>query len=169
MWGHWSITDRINTARPRSEGGRDSKKSVDWSDNDAILLGESIGKAIVSLQIPEVLNDEAIQVLLCKKFDSAKQLYHFKPQNFQGEAIQVLLRQKMLIVKAIVSFQTPEFFQMKRYKYFYTKKFESTKRLYRFEPQKLLAMKRYNYFCYFYLKRLYERLISVGGWGDSQI
>jgi hypothetical protein len=35
------------------------------------------------LQIPEVLNDEAIQVLLCKKLESAKRLYRFKPQNFK--------------------------------------------------------------------------------------
>jgi hypothetical protein len=40
------------------------KKSVDRSDTDVILSEESIDKAIVSLQIPEVLNDEAIQVLL---------------------------------------------------------------------------------------------------------
>jgi hypothetical protein len=39
------------------------KKSVDCSDTDSILPRESIDKAIVSLQIPEVLNDEAIQVL----------------------------------------------------------------------------------------------------------
>jgi hypothetical protein len=43
------------------------KKSVDWSDTDVILPGESIEKAIVSLQIPGVLKDEAIQVLLCQK------------------------------------------------------------------------------------------------------
>jgi hypothetical protein len=65
-----------------SKGGRDSKKSVDQSDTDVILPGERIDKAIVSLQIPEVLNDEAIQVLLCKKFEWAKRLYRFKPQNF---------------------------------------------------------------------------------------
>ncbi len=64
------------------KGGRDSKKSVNWSDTDVILPGESIDKAIVSLQIPEVLNDEAIQVLL---------------------------RQQIWVGKAIVSFQTPEF------------------------------------------------------------
>ncbi len=39
------------------------KKSVDWNDTDVILAGESIDKEIVSLQIPEVLNDEAMQVL----------------------------------------------------------------------------------------------------------
>ncbi len=43
---------------------------------------EIIATAVVSLQIPEVLNDEAIQVLLCTKFESAKRLYRFKPQNF---------------------------------------------------------------------------------------
>jgi hypothetical protein len=48
------------------------KNSVDRRDQDAILHGESSGKAIVSFQIPEVLNDEAIQVLLCKKFESSK-------------------------------------------------------------------------------------------------
>jgi hypothetical protein len=46
-------------------------KSVDGSDSDTLLLGKSIGKAILSLQIPEVLSDEAIQVLLFKKFESA--------------------------------------------------------------------------------------------------
>ncbi len=39
------------------------------------------------------------------------------PRIFKGEAIQVLLRQKIWIVKAIVSFQTPEFLKMKGYKY----------------------------------------------------
>jgi hypothetical protein len=63
-------------------GGRDSKKSVDGSNTDATLPGESIDNVIVSLQILEVFNDEAIQVLLCKKFESAKRLYRFKPQNF---------------------------------------------------------------------------------------
>ncbi len=85
------------------------KKSVDWSDTDVILRGESIDKAIVSLQIPEVLNNEAIQVLLCKKFESTKRLYRFNPRIFKGEAIHVLLREKIWIVKAIVSFQNPEF------------------------------------------------------------
>ncbi len=57
------------------EGGRDlEKKSVDWSDTDTLLNGESIGKAIVLLQIPEVLSDEVIQVLLCNKLESAKRL-----------------------------------------------------------------------------------------------
>jgi hypothetical protein len=82
----------------------------------------SIDKAIVLLQIPEVLNDEAIQVLLRKKFELAKRLYRFKPENFKGsdtgtftpknlnwqsdcivsnpriikdKAVQVLLRQKI--------------------------------------------------------------------------
>ncbi len=57
-----------------------------------------------------------------KKIESAKRLYRFKPQNFKGEAIQVLLCQKIWIGKAIVSFQTPEFLKIKRYKYFYAKK-----------------------------------------------
>jgi hypothetical protein len=50
------------------KGGRDSKKSLDLSDTDAILPGEIIDKAIVLLLIPEVFNDDAIQVLSCKKF-----------------------------------------------------------------------------------------------------
>jgi hypothetical protein len=113
------------------------KKSVDWSNTDTLLLGEIIGKAIVSLQFPEVLSDEAIQVLLCKKIwiskaivsfqtpefskvkrykysyakkiELAKRLYNFKPRIFKGEAIHVLLRQKNWIGKAIVSFQTQNF------------------------------------------------------------
>jgi hypothetical protein len=40
------------------------------------------------------------------------------PRIFKDEAIEVLLRKKIWIVKAIVSFQTPEFLKMKRYKYF---------------------------------------------------
>ncbi len=73
------------------------------------------------------------------------------PRIFKGEAIQVLLRQKIWIVKVTVSFQTPEFLKIKRYNYFYAKKFESTKRLYRFKPQNLLAMKQFNYFYYYFL------------------
>jgi hypothetical protein len=72
----------MSTADSCPKVGAILKKSVDWSDTNVILPGESIDKAIVSLQIPEVLNDEAIQVLLCKKFESIKQLYCFKPQNF---------------------------------------------------------------------------------------
>ncbi len=88
--------------------------------------------------------------------------------------------QKIWIGKAIASFQTPEFLKVKWYKYFYTKKFKSSKRLFNFKPQNFLdeaiqvllhtkiwiveAMKWYNYFYYyFYLKRLYESHISVGG------
>ncbi len=98
--------------------GAIQNKSVDWSDTDVILPGESIDKATVPLKIPEVLNDETIQVLLRKKFESEKRLYRFKPQDFKGEAIQVLLRQKIWIGIAIVSFQTPEFLKIKRYKFF---------------------------------------------------
>jgi hypothetical protein len=57
------------------------------------------------------------------------------PLIFKGEAIQVILRQKFWIGKAIVSFQTPEFLKVKQYKYFYAKKFESAKRMFRFKPQ----------------------------------
>ncbi len=71
------------------------KKSVDWSDTDVILPGESIDKAIVLLQIPEVLNNEAIHVLFM---------------------------QTIRIGKSILSFQTPEFLKMKPYWYFYVKK-----------------------------------------------
>ncbi len=130
---------------------------------------------------------EAIPMLYYLGKVSIKQLYHFKsqkfwtmkqykyfyvnylnrqsdcivskPRIFKGEAIQVLLRQKNWIVKAIVSFQTSECLKMKRYKYFYTQKFESMKRLYCFKPQNLLAMKRYNYFYYYFL----------GGWGNSDL
>ncbi len=135
------------------KGGRDSKKSVDWSDTDVILPGESIDKAIVSLQIPEVWNDEAIHVLYAKNLNRQSDCIVSNSWIFKGKAIQVLLRQKIWAVKAIVSFQTPEFLNIKRYKYFYAKKFESTKRLYRFKPQNLLAMKRCNYFYYYFLGR----------------
>ncbi len=69
--------------RPQAKVGTILKKvCVNWNDTNVILPGKSIAKAIVSLQILEVLNDEAIQILLCKKFESAKELYRFKPQNF---------------------------------------------------------------------------------------
>jgi hypothetical protein len=126
-------TDALWVARAKVVAIR--KKSVDWIDTYILLLGESIGKAIVSFQILEVLSDEAIQVLLCKKFESVEGLYCLKPRNFQrqsdtstfkqknlnrqsdcivsnpiifkGEAIQVLLHQKIWIGKVIVLFQTP--------------------------------------------------------------
>jgi hypothetical protein len=50
------------------KGGRNSEKSIASSDSDTLLLEKSIGKTIVSLQIPDVLSDEAIQVLLHQKF-----------------------------------------------------------------------------------------------------
>ncbi len=61
-----------------SKVGTILKKSVDWSDTDVILSEESIDKAIVSLQIPEVLNDEAIQVHLCKKIWIGKAIVLFQ-------------------------------------------------------------------------------------------
>ncbi len=93
---------------PLGKAGHDSKKSVDWSDTDVILPGESIDKAIVSLQISEVLNDEAIQVLLRQK-----------NLNWQSDCIVSI----------------PRILKMKRYRYFFAKKFESAKQLYRFKPQ----------------------------------
>jgi hypothetical protein len=80
----------------------------------------------------------------------AKRLYRFKPENFKGSDTGTFTP-KDLIGKAIVSFQTPELLKIKRYKYFYAKKFELTKRLYHFKLQNLLAMKRYNYFYYYFL------------------
>jgi hypothetical protein len=74
-------TDALWVARAKV--GAIRKKSVDWIDTDILLLGESISKAIVSLQILEVLSDEAIQVLLSKKIESAKGFYCLKPLNFQ--------------------------------------------------------------------------------------
>ncbi len=79
------------------------------------------------------------------------------PRIFKDKAMQVLLRKKIWIVKAIVSFQTPEFLKMKRYMYLYSKNLN--RRSDRFKTQNLLAMKQYNYFCYYFL----------GRWGDSQI
>jgi hypothetical protein len=43
--------------------------------------------------------------------------------------------QTIWIGKAIVSFQTPEFLKVKRYKYSYVKKFESLKWLYCVKPK----------------------------------
>ena len=112
------------------------------------------------------VSTEAIPILFYLKKESVKRLYRFKSQKFwamkrykyffaknlnrqsdcivsnpgifKDEAIQVLLCQKFWIFKVIVSFQTPEFSTVKRYKYFYSKKFESAKRLHRFKQQNFL-------------------------------
>jgi hypothetical protein len=47
----------------------------------------------LSLQIPEVLNDEVIQVLLCKNLQNDYIVSNHR--IFKGEAVQVLLRQKI--------------------------------------------------------------------------
>jgi hypothetical protein len=65
-------------------GKNDSKMAIGYTFHVGYIYRadctwESIDKAIVSLQIPEVLNDEVIEVLLCKKFESAKRSYRFKP------------------------------------------------------------------------------------------
>jgi hypothetical protein len=70
-------------------------KSVDQSETDPLLIGENISKVIVMLQIPEVLSDEALQVLLCKNLNSQSDCIISNPGIFKGEAIQVLLRQKI--------------------------------------------------------------------------
>jgi hypothetical protein len=49
-----------------TKGGRDSNKKCLWKQYPCYITWESIDKAIVSLQIPEVLNDEVIQVLTQK-------------------------------------------------------------------------------------------------------
>jgi hypothetical protein len=52
------------------------------------------------------------------------------PIIFKGEAIQVLLHQKISISKAIVSFQTPEVLSDEAIQVLLCKKFEPPKRLY---------------------------------------
>jgi hypothetical protein len=47
------------------------------------------------LQIPEVLSDEAIQVILCQNFNRQSDCIISNPRNFIGEAMQALLRQKI--------------------------------------------------------------------------
>jgi hypothetical protein len=59
------------------KGGRDSKKNVDWSDTDTLLPGESIGKAIVLLQIQEVWAMKRYNGFYAKKIESVKRLYRF--------------------------------------------------------------------------------------------
>ncbi len=95
------------------------KKSVDWSDTDSLLPGEIIVKAIVSLQIPEVLSKEDTSAI-CKKLESANRCIVSTLRIFKG--IQVLLRQKKWVEKAIVLFQTLAFLKVKQYKYYYAKK-----------------------------------------------
>ncbi len=82
LWDSNFITVRRGGINGCEKVGAILNKSVNWSETDTLLHGESIGKVIVLLQISEVLSDEAIQVLLCKKFESEKWLYRFKPQNF---------------------------------------------------------------------------------------
>jgi hypothetical protein len=62
------------------------------------------------LQTPDVLSNEAIQVLSHKKFDWQSDCIILNPRIFKAEAIQVLLCQTILINKAIVSLQTSEAF-----------------------------------------------------------
>ncbi len=80
-----------------SKGGRDSKKKCRLKRYRyySILPGESIDKATVSLQIPEVLNNEAIKVLLCKNLNRQRDCIVSNPRIFKGEAIQVLLHPKI--------------------------------------------------------------------------
>ncbi len=130
------------------------KKSVDWSDTDAtsILPGESIDKAIVSLQIPKVLINEAIQVLYAKNLNWQSDCIISNPRIFKGEAIQVLLRQKIWIAQGLFHFKLQNFLD------------EAIQVLLHKKICIVEAMKRYNYFYhYFYLKWLYESHISVGG------
>ncbi len=102
----------------RAKVGAIRNKSVDWSDSDTLLLGKSIGKAIVSLQIPEVFSAKRYKYFYAKNFNRQSDCIVSDPGIFKGEAIQVLLRQEFWISKAILSFQTPDFFKVKRYKYF---------------------------------------------------
>ncbi len=145
-----------------SKVGAIIKNSVDWSNTDALLSGESIDKAMYRFKSQKFW-------MMKRNMNRQRDCIVSNPRFFKGEAIRVNLCQKIWIVKAIVSFQTPDFLKMKRYKYLYAKKFESTKRLHRFKPQNLLAMTRYNYFYYYlYLKRLYECRISVGDEGTHR-
>jgi hypothetical protein len=45
--------------------------------------------------MPEILNDEAMQVLLCKILNRQSDCVVSNPRIFKDEAIQVLLRQKI--------------------------------------------------------------------------
>ncbi len=94
--------------RPLGKGGSDSETSVDWSKDDTLLPGESISKVIVLLQ---------------------------NPRSFEQFSDTSVFMQKIWIGKAILSFQTKNFFKVKRYKYFYAKNFESAKKLYHFKDQ----------------------------------
>jgi hypothetical protein len=70
-------------------------KSVDRSDIDTLLPGESIGEVIVLIQIPEVLSDEAINCFYAKNLNRQNDCIISNSKIFKGEAIQVLLRQKI--------------------------------------------------------------------------
>ncbi len=101
------------------------KKSVNWSDTNTLLPGESIGKAIVSLQIQEVFSDEAIQVLLWNMNEHSDCIVS-TPGNFKVKRYKYFYA-KNWIGKAIVMFQTPEILRWSNTSTFMQKKFESTK------------------------------------------
>ncbi len=101
--------------------GRNTKKSVNWSDTDTLLPEESIGKTIASLQIPEVLWNEAIQVLLCKKLYQHSNCIVSNPRIFHDDAIQGLYAKNFDSTKKLNRFKPYTFFVMKQYKYFYAK------------------------------------------------
>ncbi len=124
----WFISNFLDP--PILKDGHNYEKSINWSDINTLLPGGnrvsmSISKAIVSLQIPEVLSYEAIQLLLYKKIWIRKAIASFQTR----EAIQELLSKKFSICKVILLFQT-----QKRWSDTSTCTQKN-----RFKPQKLLA------------------------------
>ncbi len=112
--------------------GAIQNKSVDWSDSDTLLLGKSIGNDCIASN----------------------------PRSFKRWSNTSTFMQKIWIGKAIVSFQTPEFSKVKRYKYFYSKNFESAKRSYRFKPQNFQRLSDTNTFMPKNLNRQSDCIVS---------
>ncbi len=100
---------------------------------------------------------EAIPMLYYLGKVLIKRLSRFKSQKFWMMKRYKYFNAKTLNRQSDCIVSNPRIFKDERYKYFYSKKFESTKRLYRFKTQNLLAMKRL------------LLLLLLGGWVDSQI
>ncbi len=84
------------------------KKSVDWSDTDTLLPGESIGKAIVCFKSQKFWAMKQYRCFYAQNLNWKNDCIVLNPRIFKGEAIKSTFRQKNWIGKSIVSFETPE-------------------------------------------------------------
>jgi hypothetical protein len=85
-------------------------------------LGKVYVKRLYCFKYQRVWTMKRYKYFYAKNLNRQSDCIISNPRIFKGEAIQVLLRKKVWVVKVIVSFQTPELLKMKQYKYFYREK-----------------------------------------------